>query len=73
MKEGDLVKRKPEWGDWVKYNPWMLTEKDLKIGMVMSISYWDDSSSARSVKVLWDSGSEILWFDDIEVINENLS
>ena len=57
----------------MKHNPWMLTEKDLKIGMVVSVSYWDDSSSARSVKVLWDSGSEILWFDDIEVINENLS
>ena len=36
MKEGDLVKRKPEWGDWVKYNPWMYTDKDLQTGIIIS-------------------------------------
>ena len=31
MKVGDLVTRKPEWGEWVKRNPWMITAKDLEI------------------------------------------
>ena len=30
MKVGSLVKRKPKWGDWVKHNPWMTDEKDLR-------------------------------------------
>lgn len=37
MQVGDLVKRKPEWGDWVKHNPWMLSEKDLEIGLIVQI------------------------------------
>lgn len=35
MKPGDLVKRKPEWGHWVKRNPWMLSKKDLEIGLIV--------------------------------------
>ena len=37
MKPGDLVKRKPEFGEWVKYNPWMHTKKDFEIGMVVKL------------------------------------
>ena len=35
MNIGALVQRKPEWGGWVKHNPWMLSEKDLEIGMII--------------------------------------
>ena len=49
MKIGDLVKRKPEWGDWVKHNPWMLSEKDLEIGMIIE-------ADTDLVAVLWQSG-----------------
>ena len=37
MQVGDLVRRKPEWGPWVKHNPWMYTEKDFEVGMIISI------------------------------------
>ena len=30
MKVGDLVKRRPVWGEWVERNPWMISEKDLE-------------------------------------------
>ena len=49
MKVGDLVKRKPEFGEWVDKNPWMLTQKDLELGIVVDIQedgYWD-------YEVLW--------------------
>ena len=49
MKVGSLVKRKPQFGDWVKHNPWMTTEKDLETGIVIRIGragYWD-------YEVLW--------------------
>ena len=72
MKAGDLVKRKPEWGEWVRYNPWMLTEKDIQIGIVTSVNYWDDEKQTpRDVTVLWQTGAETTWYYDIEVINEN--
>tara|TARA_Y100000593_G_scaffold93971_1_gene190883 strand:+ start:1974 stop:2162 length:189 start_codon:yes stop_codon:yes gene_type:complete len=48
MQVGDLVKRKPEWGEWVKHNPWMYTEKDLEIGMVVQ-------TETDLIKVLWPS------------------
>ena len=49
MKVGSLVKRKPQWGDWVKHNPWMTDPKDFEIGIIVSIEfdgYWD-------FEVLW--------------------
>ena len=49
MKVGSLVKRKPQFGDWVKHNPWMTTEKDLETGIIIRIGragYWD-------YEVLW--------------------
>ena len=52
MKIGDLVKRKPEWGDWVKHNPWMLSEKDLEIGLIVQIGRPSD----RLRLVNWPNG-----------------
>ena len=49
MQVGSLVKRKPKWGDWLKYNPWMTDAKDLELGIVICIAsdgYWD-------FEVLW--------------------
>ena len=48
MKVGSLVKRKPAFGEWVKMNPWMTTEKDLETGIIIRIgrSLWD-------YEVLW--------------------
>ena len=37
MNVGSLVRRKPEWGEWVKHNPWMYTEKDFEIGMIVDV------------------------------------
>tara|TARA_Y100001972_G_C7468138_1_gene238534 strand:- start:57 stop:284 length:228 start_codon:yes stop_codon:yes gene_type:complete len=58
MCPGDLVKRKPVWGAWVKYNPWMIDEKDGEIGMVLRIA---KIGRASDVKVLWPSG--MTWVD----------
>ena len=66
MKEGDLVRRKPEWGDWTQYNPWMLTQKDMQVGMVISVNYWN-GKVPRDIIVLWENGSEVLWYYDVEV------
>ena len=65
MKEGDLVKRKPEWGEWVKHNPWMYTEKDLEIGMIILCD-------TDLVEVLWPSfGTSWIKKEDLEKINES--
>ena len=62
MQVGDLVKRKPEWGDWVKHNPWMLSEKDLEIGMVIQ-------ADIDLIEVLWPSfGTGWISKDDLEVL-----
>ena len=37
MNPGDLVKRKPAMGKWVVQNPWMYTEEELEIGMVVEL------------------------------------
>ena len=69
MKVGDLVKRKTEWGDWVKHNPWMLTEKDLEIGMVIQDRHeWNETI----VAVHWASGmSGWIKKQDLEKIIES--
>lgn len=46
MQVGDLVRRKPKWGEWVKYNPWMYTEKDLEIGVIVQ-------AGPEIVDILW--------------------
>ena len=60
MKIGDLVKRKPEWGDWIKHNPWMYTEKDLEIGLIVGLN----GHPERGVyfKILWP-GQKLVWED----------
>ena len=62
MKVGSLVKRKPQFGDWVKHNPWMTTEKDLETGIIVRIGragYWD-------YEVLWE-GNYIDTHDESEI------
>ena len=51
MQIGDLVKRKPEWGDWVKHNPWMYTDKDLQVGIIIESTVF--SRTGLYFKVLW--------------------
>jgi len=67
MKVGDLVKRKPEWGDWVKHNPWMLSEKDLEIGMIVE-------ADVDLVAIHWPSiGPNWEWKKDLEKINDKIN
>ena len=70
MKVGDLVTRKPEWGEWVKYNPWMITEKDLEVGMIIEVV--DHIEVPPIVKIMWPDGSvEKDRTDELKVVNEN--
>jgi hypothetical protein len=55
---GDLVKRKPVWGAWVRHNPWMTDEKDGEIGIILCIA---KIGRSLDIKVLWPSG--ISWVD----------
>ncbi len=64
MKLGDLVKRKPVWGEWVKHNPWMIDEKDNEIGIVLVIAKIGKSSD---VKVLWSTGMTWVGKDSLEL------
>ena len=67
MKVGDLVKRKPEWGNWVKHNPWMLSERDLEIGIIVLVD-------VDLVEVLWPSfGIDWIGKDDLENIKKEIS
>ena len=71
MKAGDLVKRKPEWGEWTKKNPWMHTEKDLEVGIIVEVI---DSIEVMPpvVRVMWPSGAlEKDFTDELELINES--
>ena len=70
MKVGDLVKRKPEWGDWVKHNPWMISKKDLEIGVIIEKVHIPGQRKNKVFKILWPSGiSESTWEYDLEKIN----
>ena len=70
MKVGDLVTRKPEWGAWVKRNPWMITAKDLEIGIILEVR--DDIEVRPAVKIMWSGGAiEKDRTDDLELVNEN--
>ena len=70
MKKGDLVKRKPEWGEWVKHNPWMYTDRDLQIGIVIGTS----GHVERGIyyKVLWPD-QKLNWEnkDNLVKVKEN--
>tara|TARA_A100001011_G_C14006279_1_gene713564 strand:+ start:42 stop:242 length:201 start_codon:yes stop_codon:yes gene_type:complete len=65
MKAGDLVKRKPKWGEWVEHNPWMYTQKDLEIGLIVQpdvdlvLVHWPVSGPG------WNSK------EDLEIVNES--
>ena len=57
MNAGDLVKRKP--------NPWMLSERDLEIGIIVLVD-------VDLVEVLWPSfGTGWISKDDLEKISES--
>ena len=72
MKVGDLVKRKPEWGEWVKHNPWMHTAKDFEIGVIIEEVNIPGERENKVYKVLWPDGiSDSIWDYDLEEINEN--
>ena len=58
MKVGDLVKRKPEWGEWVKHNPWMITEKDLQIGIIVESK--KHPKKGEYLNVLWPN-QKLVW------------
>ena len=66
MKVGDLVKRKPEWVDWVKHNPWMYTEKDLQVGIIV------ETSKEIDFRILWPDQT-LSWEDEgnLERVNGN--
>ena len=72
MKVGDLVKRRPEWGDWVKHNPWMYTNRDFETGIIVDICH---DLGVTTADILLSTGQMI--YDqrphDFEVINENSS
>ena len=67
MQVGDLVRRKPEWGEWVKHNPWMYTEKDFEVGMIVNV---ENGLSTTMFQVLiggtkiWYSKKELDLIDD---------
>ena len=39
MKVGDLVRRKPLWDEWIKYNPWMYTAEAIEVGIIVKCSH----------------------------------
>ena len=53
MKVGDLVKRKPKWGEWTKHNPWMLSDRDLEIGIVVEKGVHYTLPELEICSVLW--------------------
>ena len=67
MQIGDLVRRKPEWGRWVKHNPWMYTEKDFEVGMITDV---DNRFSETMFQVL--IGSVQTWYSkkELDLIDE---
>ena len=71
MKVGDLVKRKPVWGEWVKHNPWMFEDKDLEIGMIIDIKTY--SSGRQDIIVHWPFVG-VSWEEpeDLEEINDEI-
>ena len=66
MKKGDLVKRKPEWGPWVEYNPWMCEAKDFQIGIVVAYE-----AKKANLQILW-SDQSLNWenMSNLEAVNE---
>ena len=71
MKVGDLVKRRPEWGDWVKHNPWMYTNRDFETGIVVRLCN-DLGLGVVTFDILLNTGVMIYEQhpDDFTVVNE---
>lgn len=61
MKIGELVRRKPTWGEWVIHNPWMLTAKDCQIGIIVALG-----RRAADRQVLWPGYIEWHSIDELE-------
>lgn len=68
FKIGNLVKRKPKWGDWVEHNPWMTSKEDGEIGIVVGIR---KGRAIRTYEILWPAGN-LSWhlIEEIEATNE---
>ena len=75
MNVGDLVIRKPRWGEWTKHNPWMLTEEDLQVGIVVNACSKRSKrlNTAKACSVLWSDGTFYKYFriEKLVVINES--
>ena len=70
MQVGDLVTRRPEWGEWTKHNPWMLTAKDLEVGIIVAII--DHIEVPPTAKIMWANGCiEKDWTDELVIVNES--
>ena len=65
MKVGDLVKRKPVWGEWVKHNPWMLKEEEQEVGMIVELDEKHLIVHWPFTGISWESEKEL------EKLNEN--
>jgi hypothetical protein len=61
MKVGNLVKRSPVWGEWVKHNSWMLEEEEKEIGMIVDIKAF--SCGRQEIIVHWPF-TGISWEDE---------
>jgi hypothetical protein len=61
MKVGDLVKRTPEWGEWVKNNPWMHVARDFEIGIIIQC---DHHNRQRLVswtgRLKWENNKDLI-------------
>lgn len=66
---GSLVKRKPKWGEWVNKNPWMISEEDGEIGIVVGVR---EGRAIKSYEILWPAGN-LSWHlvGEIEATNES--
>ena len=69
MEVGDLVKRRPVWGEWVERNPWMISEKDLEVGVILEIH---EHLAPPRIVIMWSTGKiEKDWEEYLELVNES--
>ena len=60
MKVGDLVRRKNIWKEWQAHNPWMTTDEESEIGIIVQ---WEGTLH-RTVSwpitgLSWEDGDEL--------------
>ena len=80
MRVGDLVKIKigdlvriieKDKEEWAKHNPWMYTDKDLEIGVIIERVHIPGKRENKAFKILWSDGiSESTWEYDLEKVND---